>query len=146
MNLEPQFVSLGKAKRTREKRNKHIPSKIQADTLFTFMTDYEYLLSVLRSQLISPRYCEEDIKYLKIKGIKRSAYPMKCFCDINMHRLEEHLSWYGYYGVAFTKEWGMRNGIQPIQYINPNSALCKDFSQAFSASDQVIPCSNTEYV
>lgn len=134
MEIESNFVSLGKVRTTKEKKGKHIPSKIQADTLFTFMTEYEYLKSVLQSKMISPRYCEEDIKYLKIKGIKRIAYPMKCFCDINMHRLEEHLSWYGYYGVAFTKEWGMKNCIQPIQYINPNSALCKDFSKAFSAA------------
>ena len=59
---------------------------------------------------------------------------MKCFCDINLHRLEEHLAWYGYFGLAFTKEWGMKNRIQPIQYINPNSALCRDFSSAFKAA------------
>ncbi len=90
--MDSEFISLGKVKTTKEKKNTHTPSKIQADTLFTFMTDYEYLMPLLRSRMISPRYCEEDIRYLKIKGIKRIAYPMKCFCDINMHRLEEHLS------------------------------------------------------
>ena len=59
---------------------------------------------------------------------------MKCFCDINLHRLEEHLQWYGYYGLAFSKAWGMRNHVQPIQYINPESDLRKDFSIAFSAA------------
>lgn len=142
--MDSEFISLGKVKTTKEKKNTHIPSKIQADTLFTFMTDYEYLMPLLYSQMISPRYCEEDIRYLKIKGIKRIAYPMKCFCDINMHRLEEHLSWYGYYGVAFTKEWGMKNRIQPIQYINPNSSLCEDFSQAFSAALESDPAKESK--
>ena len=57
--------------------------------------------------MLSPRYCEEDIRYLKISNLKRMAYPMKCFCDINIHKLTEHLDWYGYYGLAFSKEWGM---------------------------------------
>lgn len=57
---------------------------------------------------------------------------MKCFCDINLHRIQCHLDWYGYYGLAFPKEWGMKNGIQPIQYINPDSKLRKDFSFAFN--------------
>lgn len=61
---------------------------------------------------------------------------MKCFCDINLHRINRHLDWYGYYGLAFSKEWGMRNGIQPIQYINPDSALRKDFSFLFSKAMQ----------
>ena len=28
---------------------------------------------------------------------------------------------YGEYGIALTKEWGLTNKIQPIQYINENS-------------------------
>ena len=36
---------------------------------------------------------------------------MKCFCDINMHKLDEHLSWYGYYGIGLTKE-------TPLLYTN----------------------------
>ena len=59
---------------------------------------------------------------------------MKCFCDINLHRMEEHLEWYGYYGLAFSKEWGMNKGIQPIQYINSKSKLREDFSTSFSAA------------
>ena len=134
MDLDKEIISLGKSKATKAKISKHTPSKIQADTLFTFTTRLEYLIPMIRTSMISPRYCDEDIRYLKIRGLKKIAYPMKCFCDINMHRLEEHLSWYGYYGLAFTKEWGMKSGIQPIQYINPASALCKDFSKAFAAA------------
>lgn len=118
----------------KEKKPKHIPSKVQADTLFTFTNQLEWIINPLRSKMLSPRYCEEDISYLKIKGMKRIAIPMRCFCDINLHRLGDHLNWYGFYGLAFSKDWGMKKKIQPIQYINPNSYLCKDFSTAFSAA------------
>lgn len=112
----------------------HISSKIQADTLFTFMTHLECLITSVKQSMLSPRY---DVSYLNINEIKKLAYPMKCFCDINMHKLDEHLDWYGFYGLAFPKEWGMKNRIQLVQYINPDSYLCKDFSEAFSAALKV---------
>lgn len=115
-------------------KSRHIPSKVQADTLFTFTDRIEWLSRSLKSKMLSPRYCEEDIRYLKISNLKRMAYPMKCFCDINIHKLTEHLDWYGYYGLAFSKEWGMKHGIQPVQYINPDSQLRKDLTTAFSAA------------
>lgn len=129
-----KVLDLGKIERKKDKKSKHIPSKIQADTLFTFTTRVEYLTTAIEERMISPRYCEEDLRYLKISGIKKMAYPMKCFCDINMHKLDDHLGWYGHYGMAFSKAWGMENGIQPVQYINPASYLCKDFAKAFSAA------------
>lgn len=118
----------------KETSQKHIPSKVQADTLFTFTGRLEWIIDPLRFKMISPRFCVEDIGYLKIRGMNKIAIPMRCFCDINFHRLGEHLNWYGYYGLAFSKEWGMRKKIQPINYINPESELCKDFTSAFTAA------------
>ena len=128
------IVSVGKASAQREKASKHTPSKIQADTLFNFTTELNHIITYIKNKMVSPRYCEEDIRYLRITDLKKIAYPMKCFCDINLHRIEEHLQWYGYYGLAFTKDWGMQRQIQPIHYINPESELCKDFTKAFSAA------------
>ena len=129
-----QVVTLNKPKVREAKPQTHTPSTIQADTLFTFTRKLEFLIPYIKTRMISPRYCVEDISYLKIRKLKKIAFPMKCFCDINMHRLDVHLGWYGYYGLAFSKAWGMSKGIQPIQYINQNSALREDFSKAFSAA------------
>ena len=120
----------------KENQPKHIPSTVQADTLFTFTNQLDWIINPLRSKMLSPRYCEEDVSYLGIDAINRIAIPMRCFCDINLHRLGDHLSWYGYYGLAFSKDWGMKKKIQPLQYINPNSHLRDDFSVAFSAALQ----------
>lgn len=136
-------VSLGKATQTNAKSKQHVPSTVQADTLFTFTSHVDYLITTIRNGMISPRYCAEDLGYLKIKGIKKMAFPMNCFCDINMHKLDDHLSWYGYYGLAFSKEWGMSKKIQPIQYINPDSELRKDFATAFSAALKAEPTKKT---
>lgn len=113
---------------------KYVPSTIQADSLFTFTTKLEYLITMIKNKRVSARYCEEDLSYLNIPNLKKIAFPMKCFCDINMHRLEIHLMFYGYYGLAFEKSWGMQKGIQPIQYVNPDSDLKQDFVESFSAA------------
>lgn len=131
---EKQLITLENAKPRVTKSKIHTPSTIQADTLFTFTTKLDHIIPYIKTRKITPRYCVEDIKYLKIPNINRIAFPMKCFCDINMHRLDAHLGWYGYYGLAFSKEWGMSRGIQPIQYINPHSELRKDFSKAFASA------------
>lgn len=119
---------------TTKPKKSHTPSVLQADTLFTFTTQLDFILPIIKNKMVYPRYCEENIGYLKIPKIKKIAFPMKCFCDINMHRLGVHIDWYGNYGLAFSKEWGMSKGIQPIQYINPDSKLCNDFSTAFKAA------------
>ena len=82
-------LNLGKIN-PNEQRNKvpkHIPSKVHPDTLFTFMPKLEYLLNCLQYKMVSPRYCEEDIGYLKIKGVKSLAYPMKCFATLTYRNL-----------------------------------------------------------
>ena len=99
--IENVFPISGEVNQIAEQSETHIPSKVQADTLFTFTSEPEFLIEYIKLKMIAPRYCEEDVEYLSIPGIKKMAYPMKCFCDINLHKIDEHLSWYGYYGLAF---------------------------------------------
>ena len=51
-------------------KTEHIPSNVQADSLFTFMTELEYLTSCIKNKMISARYCDENIEYLGINKIK----------------------------------------------------------------------------
>lgn len=64
-----------------------------ANTLFHFMDKPEYLINILKNQAIIPRYCIEDIRYLKIEieGYKydKIAVLQKCFCDIPLHKLTD---------------------------------------------------------
>lgn len=109
-------------------------SELQADTLFNFVNDLKNIIKPLQNRMLTPRYCIEDITYMKIEGIKRIAFPMKCFCDINFHRLGSHIGWYGNYGLAFKKDWSLKNGVQPVQYINEHSMQREDFTEAFNAA------------
>ncbi len=106
------------------------PPKQSANSLFRFWKDSRWLFDAVEKNSMIPRYYPETVDYLDI-DIFQIAYPMICFCDINFHKLGEHMKLYGGYGIAFSKQWGMQKGIQPLQYINKDSVLCKDFSRAF---------------
>lgn len=82
---------------------------------------------------------------------------LKCFCDIPFHKLADsftvqgtgasfnslnpsekdeiekhntHFDYYGRYAISFSKKWGEKSGLQPIQYINTEA----DFSRSFSST------------
>lgn len=109
--MTKDFVELNRTETPTMQVESHIPSTIQADILFTFTDKLEYIINYLQKSTIFTRYCIENIEYLNIQKIKYIAIPMKCFCDITLHRLSTHLEWYGYYGLAFSKEWGIKRGI-----------------------------------
>lgn len=110
-----------------------------ANVLFKFIKKIDYLKDALRNKAIIPRYNEENISYINIK-YKKIAFPMICFCDIQLNRLAPHMKNYGSCGIGLNKEWGISKGIQPIQYINSSSSLISDFrvviSKAFEAMDK----------
>lgn len=65
------IISLDKPKVRMSKQKNHTPSTIQADTLFTFTPKLDFLIPYIKTKMISPRYCVEDISYLKIPKLKK---------------------------------------------------------------------------
>ena len=89
------------------------------------------------------------------------AVLQKCFCDLPFHQMGEsfpltpvqaeknklneeeriffeksntHCSFYGEYGLAFSKSWGERNRLQPVHYLNCNSAYTENYSMYIAYS------------
>lgn len=110
----------------------YINSKQSANVLFKFMKEFKYLKDILVKKAILPRYYEETIDYLDIKSLDKIVFPMICFCDINLSKLEDHVHYYGKFGIGFNKSWAIKNGVQPIHYINKNSYIKNDISSIFS--------------
>lgn len=112
-----------------------IKPKRSANVLFHFTKELKHLKTTIQRRGLASRYCEEDIEFLglEVNGhtISKVAYPEKCFCDIPIHNIYRHAEQYGACAIGLTKKWGIENGIQPIQYVNPNSNLIKDFRLAF---------------
>lgn len=87
------------------------------------------------------------------------AVLQKCFCDIPFHKLTDifevngigenfdsltdseklelannnsHPDYYGKYAIAFSKRWGESHCLQPVQYVNEESAYTAEFSQTLA--------------
>ena len=72
-----------------------------------------------------PRYCGEDVRWIGQEGMDFVAFPSVCFCDIPLARIDEHVSFYGEYGLGLPKEWAMVNGLNPVQYLSGSNELTR---------------------
>lgn len=109
-------------------------SNISSNSLFHFTPEAEYLIGILENNFI-PRYSYEETTLNN--GLERSkmvgAIPMVCFCDISLGQINNHIKIYGSYGIGMTKEWGVKNKLNPLIYINQNSELADSISKLSSS-------------
>lgn len=110
------------------KSTKYVQS---ANSLFHFTNKIRYLKEEIKGKCMVPRYCEEDASFLNLDNLQTIAYPMICFCDIKLHNIFSHAEYYGHYAIAFSKDFGIKNNIQPIMYLNINSQYCTSLQKAF---------------
>jgi Putative abortive phage resistance protein AbiGi, antitoxin len=112
-----------------------IKETLSSNTLFHFTNSAERLISILKHEF-KPRYCLEDVGYIIPEhfGNDELAIPMVCFCDIPLSKIKYHLSFYGNFGIGLSKEWGVRNNISPLTYINKQSAYMTFLSNILTAS------------
>lgn len=88
--------------------------------LIHFTGSLDNILKILRNNFI-PYYSMEKI----LNGRMEVAIPMVSFCDIPLSLIEEHRKVYGDYAIGLSKEWGIRNKLNPIFYYVENSILDK---------------------
>ena len=102
---------------------------LSANTLIHFTKNKENLKGIL-SDNFKVFNCREDVS---LTGVVATYHvPMVSFCDIPLSEIKEHISKYGTYGLGMTKEWGMRNGLNPVLYIAPNSTLSESYRCALT--------------
>ena len=92
----------------------------KTSSLFHFTEDLEVLKSIIRNGLI-PNFCKEDLCYEDRKII--IGVPMVSFCDIPLTRTSEFKSRYGELAIGLSKDWAIRNQINPILYVNDTRVL-----------------------
>jgi hypothetical protein len=92
-------------------------SRSKSENLFHFTKNIEFLKSILNHG-IRPRYCLEDQEWFNLDF--HIAYPMCCFCDIPLSRINDHTEFYGAYGIGLTKSWGIKNNLNPVVYCPSN--------------------------
>lgn len=129
----PQLCPLDKIKNMKPK----------SDNLFHFTKSLNVLKLILQHGF-QPRYCLEDIQWLDAPW-SHLAYPMSCFCDIPLSRISEHTAFYGNYGIGLTKDWGMRNGLEPVLYIRPRGKIVQSIAHFIYKSDHADPAEKEKH-
>ena len=104
-----------------------------ANTFFHFMKKIDYLKEILEDRYLYARYCScsDDFSILGIPELTESFVAMKCFCDIPLHTIKKHVDYYGFFGIGFSKEWGIKKGLQPVIYCNENSLYSKSIKTSY---------------
>ncbi len=95
---------------------------ISSNALFHFTRSMADLVSILENNFTA-RFCLENYSNL-FNGSNDAftmAFPMLCFCDLPVSQLRRHMDFYGSYGLGMKKEWGIKNGINPVMYMHPGS-------------------------
>ncbi len=91
-------------------------------TLFHFTKNLDVLKNILKNGFF-PKYSLEDIAWFVVKEIDAVAFPVVSFCDIPLSRIADHVNFYGQYGIGMRRQWGIKNGFNPIVYVSETSDL-----------------------
>lgn len=62
---------------------------------------------------------------------------MKCFTELrdNQKVNPRHCGLFGRYGIALSKEWGVKNGASPVIYVNPESEITNKLAITVAIAD-----------
>ncbi|MGR6831350.1 abortive infection system antitoxin AbiGi family protein [Aliivibrio wodanis] len=100
----------------------------KSHTLFHFTQSRETLKLIFKNGFW-PRYCLEDVRWFGFKSFDYIAYPMVCFCDIPLSKIDDHVNFYGEFGIGLTREWAIKNGLNPILYVAGDNHITQSFRE-----------------
>lgn len=71
------------------------------------------------------KYCKETFN---LSGNDETLHvPMVSFCDIPFSQIKNHLDSYGQYGIGLSKKWAVEKRLNPVLYIQSNSAVANSY-------------------
>lgn len=97
---------------------------LSANTLFHYTRNLDTLESILVYEFY-PRFCLETLSFHPTRPLREVAIPLVSFCDIPLSQIKSHVGIYGSYAIGLSKEWGLREGINPVIYTHRRSPLPK---------------------
>lgn len=95
---------------------------ISTNSIIHYTDSFKVLTSILKEGF-RVKYCVEKLKLGS--GSSNAAHPMISFCDIPLSDSEQHFDAYGKYGIGLSKNWAIKNGVNPVLYIDNNSLFAK---------------------
>jgi hypothetical protein len=100
---------------------------LSSNTLTHFTERKEALLGILQENF-KIFFCKETVHFGEYT--QRFFCPMVSFCDIPMSEIKNHIKKYGNYGIGLTKEWAVKNGLNPVLYVAQHSTLSQSYRTA----------------
>lgn len=97
---------------------------LSSNSIIHFTKNKEALSGILKNNF-KIKYCKERIE------LNDSLYeiyiPMVSFCDIPLSEMKNHINSYGTYGLGLSKEWAVKNKLNPVIYMEKNSSLSANY-------------------
>jgi hypothetical protein len=114
--------------------------KRNSETLFHFTKSRETLELVLRNGFW-PRYCVEDVQWAQEENSDtlQVAMPVVCFCDIPLSRIDDHVLFYGEFGLGLSRDWALRNALSPVHYVAKGDPVAEAFKLAHNLGVNHLP-------
>lgn len=103
---------------------------ISSNSLFHFTSKFSVLTSILNDKFYGS-FCKENFKSF---GSDNTVYvPKISFCDIPLKKIASIPS-YGKFGIGLSKEWAIKNKLNPVLYLEKNSMLMDNYSNSLKGS------------
>lgn len=98
---------------------------LSSNTIIHFTSEKDSLKGIL-SDNFRLKYCKETIRW-DDESKYNLHIPMVSFCDIPLSQIKNHISKYGHYGIGLTREWAIKNGLNPVLYVQSGSNLANSY-------------------
>lgn len=118
---------------------------LSSNSLIHFTNSKESLIGILKEEF-KIKYCSE--KVITHQGELNYAIPMVSFCDIPLSEVKNHIKSYGSYGIGLKKDWGKKNGLNPVFYVEKNSMIGSNYFEAFNEifiGKRISDCNEIEF-
>ncbi|MBH1663625.1 hypothetical protein I5U73_00415 [Stenotrophomonas maltophilia] len=97
---------------------------LSSNSVIHFTKKKESLFGILQEGF-KVKYCREEI--ILDGFIIKLHIPMISFCDIPFSKIKDHVSKYGGYGIGLSREWAIKNRLNPVLYIQGESSLAQSY-------------------
>jgi len=96
---------------------------LSSNSVIHFTNTLPRLKGILNSGF-TIKYCRET--YYSKTQCRDLLVPIVSFCDTPFTELNNHIKSYGSYGIGLSKEWAIRNGLNPVLYLDKDSTLSEN--------------------
>lgn len=93
---------------------------LSTSSVFHFTKSIDAIIGILTNHF-KIKYCLETIE--SREQTISYAVPMVSFCDIPLSQVSYHIEKYGGYGIGLLKKWAIGKGLNPVLYLEKNSAI-----------------------